>query len=316
MLRTTIVIPTHNRSAMVREAIDSALPFCAGGEREVVVVNDGSTDDTAAVLASYGDRIRVVHVKHGERAQARNTGVEMARGQYVVFLDDDDQFLPGGIPLLEKAAAAAPAEAAVIYGRPRYVKVDPENPLKASLPETAGATGWIYPVLLGINFMQPGAVMVRADAFKQSGGFASEWVPIEDWDLWLRLAARWQVIYVDAEIAEVRLHGGNSIRNIQHAGRVTDRVREHHVLSAECLEYALRHERLGDGTIRKSLAERCMDLACRRWWEGELDIVRRAFYQACRLDRATAFAKLPVIWRAWIPIHRSRALRPGPSSPA
>lgn len=310
-MRTSIVIPTHNRAEMVRETIESALYFCQDGEHEVIVVNDGSTDHTAEVLASYGDRIRVVPVKHGERARARNTGVEAARAPFVLFVDDDDVLLPDGLPALEMAAATANPQTGVIYGLPHYVKVDPTNPLKASLPETAGATGWIYPTLLGLNFMQPGAVLVRVEAFKAAGGFASEWVPIEDWDLWLRMAHRGQIQYVDVEVAEVRLHGANSIRNIEHAGRVTERVRQHHLLSPECLEYAARREAAGETGVRKVLAERCIDMAVRRWWEGELDVCRQSFHQACRLDRGVATAKLPVIWKAWMPVRRSNLLRTG-----
>jgi glycosyltransferase involved in cell wall biosynthesis len=89
----SVVLPTWNRAHLVHKAIDSVLAQTYR-DFELVVVNDGSTDDTAAALARYGDRIRVVHRENGGPSQSRNSGVEAARHDWVAFLDDDDEFDP------------------------------------------------------------------------------------------------------------------------------------------------------------------------------------------------------------------------------
>ncbi len=90
----SVVIPAYNAAWCVRKAIDSVLAQDFR-DFEVIVVNDGSTDDTAAVLAGYGDAIRVIDQPNGGMSSARNAGIRAARGEFIAFLDADDWWLPG-----------------------------------------------------------------------------------------------------------------------------------------------------------------------------------------------------------------------------
>ena len=89
----SVIIPTYNRAHFVREAIDSVLGQTYQ-DFEIIVVDDGSTDDTKTVLALYGNRIRYLHQKHRGRSEARNTALKSAAGKFVAFLDSDDIWLP------------------------------------------------------------------------------------------------------------------------------------------------------------------------------------------------------------------------------
>ena len=90
----SVIIPAFNAGWCVRKAIDSVLAQDYA-DSEVIVVNDGSTDDTAAVLASYGSAIRLIDQPNGGMSNARNAGIRAARGEFLAFLDSDDWWLPG-----------------------------------------------------------------------------------------------------------------------------------------------------------------------------------------------------------------------------
>ena len=105
--KVSVVIPTFNRAACVGEAIDSVLAQTYR-EFEVILVDDGSTDDTASVLAKYGDQIRVIRQANGGVSRARNTGIEAARGECVATLDSYDVWLPEKLSIQMKCVAAYP----------------------------------------------------------------------------------------------------------------------------------------------------------------------------------------------------------------
>jgi glycosyltransferase involved in cell wall biosynthesis len=232
MIDTSIIIPTHNRSDMVRNAIESVLALDGAVSRELVVVNDGSHDSTPNVLESYGRQIRVINTNHGERARARNQGLAAALGRYVAFLDDDDVFLPGGLNVLEVALGQADESVGAVYGRPRYFRLDPNNCMSVDLPNGIGSSGHILVDLLRNNFLVMGTVLIRRDLLIELGGFDVDYPPIEDHDLWLRLAKTAEIEYCDVEVAEIRLHHGNSLLSEEQAWRMTWAVIQANLQSA------------------------------------------------------------------------------------
>jgi glycosyltransferase involved in cell wall biosynthesis len=126
----SIVIPTYNYARFVGRAIDSALEQ-PGPTREVIVVDDGSTDHTPDVLAAYGDRIRAIRQTNQGVSAARNAGIAAARGDYIVCLDADDRLLPDGLTRL-KAAADANPQAAMVFGA--YQTVDERGHVRRASP--------------------------------------------------------------------------------------------------------------------------------------------------------------------------------------
>ena len=106
-LTISVVIPTYNRAKLVVRAVASALANVEPGD-EVIVIDDDSTDDTAARLASFGDRIRLLQGKHAGAGAARNIGIAAARGDIVAFLDSDDEWMPNKLALQRALFQARP----------------------------------------------------------------------------------------------------------------------------------------------------------------------------------------------------------------
>src|SRR5579859_7632126 len=113
MSRVSVVIPVFNNAPTIERAVASVLAQCFDGEVEVIVVNDGSTDGSTDILRGFGDRIHVIEQANRGAAAARNAGVAVATGEYVAFLDADDEWLP------QKLAKTVP----VLEGSPAVVLV-------------------------------------------------------------------------------------------------------------------------------------------------------------------------------------------------
>jgi glycosyltransferase involved in cell wall biosynthesis len=182
-VKVSVVIPTYNGAAEVRRAIDSALAQ-EGCEVEVIPVNDGSTDDTAYVLNSYGSRIRAVHQKNSGPAATRNAGIAAATGDWVAFLDHDDYWQPR--KLAAQIAAASRTGADVIYTNAQnFGDVNRVAKLRSNPDEMP--EGDLFEHLLLDNFIVVSSTMVRRELLEKVGGFNAP-PGVEDWDLWLRLA--------------------------------------------------------------------------------------------------------------------------------
>jgi len=116
----SVIIPTYNRSPLLREAIDSVLDQSLK-DYEVIVVNDGSSDDTKNLLKSYGEKIIAINKNNEGAEKARNTGSNIAKGEYLAFLDDDDIFFPWTLENYNKVILKKNSPE-LIFGQPHYFK--------------------------------------------------------------------------------------------------------------------------------------------------------------------------------------------------
>ncbi|HWP35432.1 MAG TPA: glycosyltransferase family 2 protein, partial [Thermodesulfobacteriota bacterium] len=115
----SVIIPAYNAAPFLAEAIESALAEATAGV-EILVVDDGSTDETPAIAARYAPRVGTVRIGGGGPGRARNAGLAQTRAPLVAFLDADDRWLPGSLARRRRALEAAP-EAALVHGLARYV---------------------------------------------------------------------------------------------------------------------------------------------------------------------------------------------------
>jgi glycosyltransferase involved in cell wall biosynthesis len=130
METVSVIIPTYNRAELISQAIDSVLAQTVPAH-EIIVADDGSTDDTAAVVAAYGDRVRYLALPHrGQPAATRNAGIRAATGVLLAFLDSDDLFLPDKLARQIAALAQTPA-AGVVYSNGLYFRTTPDAPVGA-----------------------------------------------------------------------------------------------------------------------------------------------------------------------------------------
>jgi CTP:molybdopterin cytidylyltransferase MocA len=183
--RVTVVLPVYNGAPFVADAIDSVIGQ-HDASVELVVVDDGSTDDTPRLLERLADRAIVIRQPNRGLAAARNAGIARARGEYLLFLDADDLHPPGFAARFLAAAAGAP-EADVLHcgwraidfaGRPLYAR---------ELPLALDADPFHELAVLGSPHI--GALLLRRSAGARVGPFDTGLDLQEDWDYWLRLAA-------------------------------------------------------------------------------------------------------------------------------
>jgi len=225
----SLVIATFNHARVLAEAIDSALSQTLDPV-DVVVVDDGSTDDTPAVLARYDARIRVLRQPNRGLAAARNAGLAATRGTYVAFLDADDVLAPAKL-----AEQVAVLERAPTVGW-TYCDVLIETVAtgaRVTASERFGygsraLDGWLFPELIHGNFIPAIAPLVRRTALEVVGGFDERLTALEDWDLWLRLALSAEARYSPAVLATYRVRPGgmseDRSRMDQNRFRVLDKL--------------------------------------------------------------------------------------------
>jgi GT2 family glycosyltransferase len=218
----SIIIPTYNRSRLLREAVESALAQTYPNV-EVIVVDDGSADDTAQVMAQYDSRLCYIRQANRGVAAARNTGIRASRGEYLTFLDDDDRFLPTKVERQVRLLSSQPKSGLVHC---RYYRADGEGHLldkPSLLPQ-----GDILDSLVRWNFVWVGGPLVRRECFERVGVFDEAGPQITaDWDMWLRIArAGYEFGCVQRPIGVYRIHPESMMSNVHNLERGTIHVLE------------------------------------------------------------------------------------------
>jgi hypothetical protein len=207
--RIAVIIPAYNQAHYLCAAVDSVLASTFP-DFELVIVNDGSTDRTAEVAASFNDpRVRTVHQANQGLSAARNTGIRCSQAPYLTFLDSDDLFLPEKLEVLSRALDDD-SQLGLVAGQ--AVLIDQHGARLGSdftgeLPQPASR------LVLG-NPLHVGSVMLRREWQERVGFFDESLRSYEDWDLWLRLAlAGCPMRSIPQPVSAYRFHTGQMIRN-------------------------------------------------------------------------------------------------------
>lgn len=201
----TVIIPTYNRPTYLREAIDSVIAQTFR-DWELIIVDDGSTDETPTVIAEYlrrDARIRMIHQPNVGPGSSRNVGLRDARGEFIAFLDDDDLWLPEKLEVQLEKYRCKP-ELGLLYAQCRTER--PGQPPKV-WPSQPGMN--TLQRLININFIPTLTVMVRKRCLDQVGEFDGRLRVSHDYDLWLRIAERFPFGCVPKVLARYRLHDAN-----------------------------------------------------------------------------------------------------------
>jgi glycosyltransferase involved in cell wall biosynthesis len=262
----SIVVPTHNRSALLARCMDSLLAQEPEGF-EIVIVDDGSGDDTRATVARYeGPRVRYLRQEQAGSARARNVGAAAARGAYLIFMDDDDEVEPTWFRrLLDLIAATRPAVACC-----GQVQLRDGRFFRHKMPIDMGAE---CDHLKG-RFL-PGTYAIRREVFEAVGGFQEDLRAGQHAEMAIRLAAQarerdWTIACVDEPLVLHHLHDGSRIRRDPAA------VRQ----GAEMF-LDLHGARLRD-LNPKRYAEYCALIAVNAARQGDYKTGRRALREAIR----------------------------------
>lgn len=181
----SVIIPTFNRAGWLTETIESVLSQTYPN-LELIVVDDGSTDDTAEVVQRFGNRL--THLRQANRgvSAARNRGVAASRGAWVAFLDSDDLWRPNKVAA-QVAMFQSQPEVAVCYTDEIWIRHGVRvNPKRIHQKHT----GWLFEPSLPRCIISPSSIMMRRSLWTRLGGFDERLPACEDYDLWLRMTAR------------------------------------------------------------------------------------------------------------------------------
>lgn len=230
-MRVSVVIPCFNSLEFLPETLDSVLdqdlPESLIGNYEVVLVDDGGSDNLEQWLDGWlherlGRRpslrsevdVRVVRQENAGVSAARNLGIESARGQLIAFCDSDDLWLP---TTARNLAACFDEAEGIGFAYGWYDVIDSEGePNGRVIRSDASGDAWEY--LVTRNPISASGVMVRREAFVDVGTFAVNRdrfrIDVEDWEMWIRLAARWKVGLVPEVVTRHRRHDSNSSSDV------------------------------------------------------------------------------------------------------
>jgi glycosyltransferase involved in cell wall biosynthesis len=200
----SVILPVYNRESSISRAIESVLTQTYRSI-ELIVIDDGSTDDTMQVLERFGSRIMVLRQAHAGAYVARNFGMRHARGEFVAFIDSDDVWLPdrlsSQLPLMSRQ------EVGLVFGDAIHVTPGARTRLtcfRVSPPRR----GRVAAEFAWSNFVPTVTVLVRRSCLDEIGGFPLAGALSADYLTWFRIALRHDLDYVDAPVAEYTVHPG------------------------------------------------------------------------------------------------------------
>ena len=201
----TVAIPCYNQAHFLSEAIESVLAQ-SYPRFELIVVDDGSTDNTSEVAARY-PRVRLIRQDNQGLAAARNTGLRQGKGDYLVFLDADDRLVSNALETGVRQLSSHP-ECAFVYGHYRFIAAD-GSPLPPPRQHLIDRDHYVE-LLRGANYIaMHAAVMYRRTVFDSVGDFDSSLRVCEDYELYLRIARQSSVYRHEKVVAEYRRHTEN-----------------------------------------------------------------------------------------------------------
>lgn len=251
-MNVSVVIPTYNRAHLISRAVHSALSECAGGD-EIIVVDDGSTDNTEAVVADIQGPIRYFKTRNSGAGAARSRGIDESRNPVVTFLDSDDEWLPGKLSIQREIFnryenvvysfsnfRVRNAHGVVMHDYLKNWHKD-ERPWDVILgpgisssdagirPESWGEftcyTGNMFRTLLFENYIFTSTLAVRMNDRTRSIRFPSDLAFFEDWEYFARLANVGDGMYIEVETAIQHGHFGERLTNVPEILAASSRIK-------------------------------------------------------------------------------------------
>ena len=206
----SVVIPVYNSEQYITECIDSALTQTYQNI-EIIIVDDGSTDNTVNIISEYNNElIKLFHQKNAGSGAARNHGIEQASGTWIAFLDADDIWLPDKLQKQLEHCSDLDWSHTDLYLHgdvyPRHTKTTELTPKHS---------GFILKNLLVENSIGTSSVIIKKEILQKLGAFNTDLRALQDWDLWLRVAAENQICYVDEPLVYYRVHSSSVSRNVR-----------------------------------------------------------------------------------------------------
>jgi glycosyltransferase involved in cell wall biosynthesis len=302
-------MPCFNAAHYIGDSIGTALAQDYDGPLEVIVVDDGSSDESVRIASSF-DRVRVLKQPNQGPGAARNLALREARGELIAFLDADDHWLPGSLRSRVAALQLDPEAGAVFAGFTRWTpSADPQHPddehvdrLPAAVVEAA-ASGWLYPAILLDPIVHIITLVVRRTVLNEVGTFDPALRTGEDYDLILRIAQHFRFVQVDCIAARYRLHPASTTRVPRAINN------EYEVARRALARYGNRSPHaaaIDHGLLARRMHRMCFNHAYGHFWAGDAAVARHHFWRALRHH--------PLGLQAWVYalLSTAKAALPGP----
>lgn len=302
----SIIVPVYNGKKTILDTIESVKKQTVG-DWELIAIDDGSQDNTVDIISGIKDpRIKVFSYPNAGQAASRNRGIKRASGEYISFLDADDLWTADKLELQLKALENNP-EAAVAYSWSNCI--DEYGKFYRRGIHIA-LNGDVYANLLLIYFLENGSnALIRRQALDEVGGFDESLPPAEDWDFWLRVAARYPFVAVPVPQILYRVSANSASTNIWRMERAASQVIERAFAESPASLQYLKNPSLGN--LYKYLTSKALEGDAKK--EHILTAVR-LLAKAVQYDRSLLGKKvvvkvlLKIAAIAILPPERARSL--------
>lgn len=289
----SVIMPAYNAARYIEESIDSVLGQDYPN-KELIIIDDGSTDATVDLIRAYGDRVTLITQQNQGAAVARNAGLNAARGDYIAFIDSDDVWLPGKLRTQVRYLENHP-DVGLVYSRWHKWKPDADGHFPAAstfVPTaeeqqdeepglTTEGSGWLYTRLLFVSKLHTITVVARRSLIDEVGGFDTTLKRGQDYDYWIRASRVTRIHQLDRPLALYRIHDDGCMTKYPD-------INYELLVVQKALE---KWGRVGpDGStvsraaIRRRLAEASFSFGYFHYWEGTPRIASKAFAQAAVHD--------------------------------
>jgi glycosyltransferase involved in cell wall biosynthesis len=272
----SVIIPAYNAEKYIGEAVRSVV-MQAFADIEIIVVDDGSTDGTVEAVRPYTDNVavRIIRQDNSGPSKARNKGIRAARGEYCAFLDSDDLMMPDRLRL-QADLLKERKDIGLVYTD--LMTFDAMGIVHRSKKEFATPhAGTVLDKLLIENFITTSTVMVRTDCFEEAGYFDEGIKHSEDYKMWLHIAEKYAVGYVDLPLVKYRYHP-NSLSE----DRVIINSSAYNVVQSYWKEHQ-EYKRRNSVLYRRSMASQLTRLGNAYYLCGENSMARKCLVKAVRL---------------------------------
>ncbi|MFH1846067.1 MAG: glycosyltransferase [Candidatus Omnitrophota bacterium] len=212
MKKVSVIIPAYNKAVLTVKTVESVLAQTYENI-EIIVVDDGSTDNTEELLLPYAEKIKYIRKQNSGASSARNLGINNARGEYIGFIDCDDMYsskkIEKSVEFLEKNSDIG------FVHTPVYFIDDKDNILRTYYLKEAKRSGWISGQLLLRNFICNSTVVAKKTCFEKCGLFDENIFIPADWDMWLRLSEKYKAGYINEPLTLYRKSSGYVFKNLE-----------------------------------------------------------------------------------------------------
>ncbi|MCS7208439.1 MAG: glycosyltransferase [Fimbriimonadales bacterium] len=280
MPKVSVLIPSYNHAQFLPATLESVFQQTFT-DYEIVVVDDGSTDNSVAILQSYGARVRLFVQPNRGTYPTLNRCIAESQGEYLAILNSDDLWMP---TKLEKQLALLEANSKVglVHTGGRFIdahgQVLSRNPLGFEWPRTP--TGNVIELLVRCNQIIISSVLARRECFERLGGFREDLYGSGDWEMWFRVALEYDIGYIDEPLTMYRVHGCNASFQRRRVYEDDVKVRTE---SIHACESRLWQRATDPKAMRLALAHSYACLGTAYALLGDRENARRAYLRSLRL---------------------------------